>query len=191
MIRPIEDLSELPGQTLISPRRHPGAVPLAVLLGAAWPPLILTLPIWPPANWMPALDMDWRLLVLAVGLLAVPAGLWAVTRERERNGRPATRLGVVWRFMLYGGLLSGGLQTILALFTAVAGGLSADGAGQAAGFAETALLIFGVGFLPVAIVVGVSYALWAGLCVAFIAFQPRRVVRDRLGVMASIGSDQA
>lgn len=191
MIRPIETPSDLPGQTPVSWRRHPAAAPLAVLLGAAWPPLILTLPIWPPTNWMPALDMDWRLLVLAVGLLAVPAGLWAVSRERDRSGRPATRLGVVWRFMLYGGLLSGALQTILAVFTAISGGLSADGAGQAAGFAETALLIFGVGFLPVAIVVGVSYALWAGLCVAFIAFQPRRVVRDRLGVMASAGTDGA
>ena len=31
--------------------------------------------------------------------------------------------------------------------------------------------------------VGVSYALWAGLCAAFIAFMPQPEVRDRLGVM--------
>jgi len=189
MIRRLDRPEDFPGQQRVAWRREPWRIVLAAVAGGLWPPLILTLPIWPPTNWMPALDMDWRLLVLAVGLLAVPAGLWAVSRERDRSGRPATRLGVIWRFMLYGGLLSGALQTILAVFTAVSGGLSADGAGQAAGFAETALLIFGVGFLPVAIVVGVSYALWAGLCVAFIAFQPRRVVRDRLGVMASPGTD--
>ncbi len=184
MIRPIESPKELPGQTLIAWRKHPAAVPGAIVLGAAWPPLVLTLPLWPPANWMPALDMDWRLLVLVIGLIAVSAGVWAVSRERDRHARPTTRLGVIWRFMLYGGLLAATLQAGLALFTAVAGGVGSHDVGQAAGFAETALLIFGVGMLPVAVVVGISYALWAGLCVAFIAFRPRPVVRDRLGVMA-------
>ena len=43
--------------------------------------------------------------------------------------------------------------------------------------------IFGVGGLPIAMVVGVSYALWAGLCAAFIAFEARPAVKDRLGLM--------
>jgi len=37
---------------------------------------------------------------------------------------------------------------------------------------------------PVAVMIGVSYALWAGLCAAFIAFMPQPEVRDRLGLMS-------
>jgi len=54
---------------------------------------------------------------------------------------------------------------------------------QALGATETTLLIFGVGGLPIAMIVGVSYALWAGLCAAFIAFEARPAVKDRLGLM--------
>ena len=45
------------------------------------------------------------------------------------------------------------------------------------------MLIYGVGGLSVAVLVGISYALWAGLCAAFIAFRPQPEVRDRLGLM--------
>ena len=44
----------------------------------------------------------------------------------------------------------------------------------------TTLLIFGVGFLPVAVMVGISYALWAGLCAAFIAYEPQGEAPDRM-----------
>ena len=54
---------------------------------------------------------------------------------------------------------------------------------QGLGALETTLLIFGVAGLPLAVLVGVSYALWAGLCVAFIAFAPAPVVKDRMGLM--------
>lgn len=178
-----ETLEDFPGQTAIARRKAPASAPLACLAGAAWPPLLLTLPFWPPGNWLPGLEMDWRLTVLLIGLIAVPAGLWAVTTERARAGRPGTRLGVVWRFMLYGGLLAAALQTLVALTMTVQGWLEAGDLGQAMGATETTLLIFGVGGLPIAMIVGVSYALWAGLCVAFIAFEPRPAVRDRLGLM--------
>lgn len=185
MKRRFDTVADLPGQRPVTWRRSAAAIPLAVVVGAAWPPLILTLPLWPATNWMPALDMDWRLIVLVLGLVAVSVGVWALTKERERTGRPETRLGVVWRFMFYGGLLAGALEGVLALLTAMLGWFSpGGGVGQAIGFTETALLIFGVLGLPVAIVVGVSYALWAGLCVALIAFMPRPAsVRDRLGLM--------
>lgn len=183
MKRRFDSPSDLPGQGPVTWRRSAAAIPLAALAGAAWPPLVLTLPFWRPGNWTPGLDMDPRLLMLLLGLVAVPAGIWAIRRERERTGRPATRLGVIWRFMFYGGLLVGALQAAMALIIAVAGALRSADIGQAAGFIETALLIYGVGGLPVAIVVGVSYALWAGLCVAFIAFMPRPAVRDRLGLL--------
>ena len=158
---------------------------MAAVAAACWPPLVLTLAIWPPQgdNWVPGPEMDWRLAVLIVGLIAVPSGLKLIDRERSRNGRPATRLGVVWRFLLYGGLLAAALQALLALVISVMGWLEAGSISRAAGATETTLLIYGVGGLPIAVLVGVSYALWAGLCVAFIAFRLQPEVRDRLGVM--------
>jgi hypothetical protein len=178
-----DSASDLPGQTPVVWRRGRAAIPLAALAGVMWPPLILTLLIWPPQNWLPGREIDWRLMVLVLGLIAVPAGLYVVRRERDRSGRPATRLGVVWRFMLYGGLLSAALQTLLALLMALLGLVESGGIVQGFGATETTLLIYGVGGLPVAILVGVSYALWAGLCAAYIAFTPAPTkVRDRLGV---------
>lgn len=183
MKQPLQDLEHLPGQTRVVWRRSGAAPLLAALAGAAWPPLVLTLPFWPPGNWAPGLDIDPRLFLLAVGLIAVPVGLWRLKREHDRRGRPSTRLGVVWRFTLFGGLLAGAIQAVVALVIAADGALSAGGAAQAAGFVETALLLYGVAGLPVAMLTGVSYALWAGLCVAFIAFETRPVVRGRFGLM--------
>lgn len=176
--------ADLPGQTPVVWRSARVSMILAVLTGVSWPPLILTLLIWPPENWLPGRDVDWRLTVLLVGLLAVPTGLYLIRRERDRRGRPGTRLGIVWRFMLYGGLLAATAQTGLALLIALLGLIEAGTVLQGIGATETTLLIYGVAGLPVAILVGVSYALWAGLCVAFIAFAraPERV-RDRLGVL--------
>ena len=176
--------ADLPGQAPVNWRRSPAAVPLAALAGVMWPPLVLTLLIWPPQNWMPGREMDWRLMVLLIGLAAVPAGLAAIRRERDRRGRPASRLGVVWRFMLYGGLLAAVCQILIALSVVVFGWTQSATLGQGLGSAETSLLIYGVAGLPVAILVGVSYALWAGLCAAFIAFVPApEAVKDRLGVI--------
>ena len=174
---------DLPGQTVVDWRKETWTLPLACLAGALWPPLLGTLLIWPPQNWTPGVEFDWRLMVMIVGLIALPFGIWRLRVERARTGRPGTRLGVVWRVMLYGGLLAAVLQTLLAVLMMVAGWFEAGDIVQAFGASETTLLIFGVGGLPIAILVGVSYALWAGLCLAFIAFRPAPVVRDRLGVM--------
>ncbi len=179
-----EKAEDFPGQERVVWRRERHRLVLATILGAMWPPLIFTLPIWPPANWLPGLDMDWRLKVLAIGLLAVPGGLWLLDRERMRDGRPVTRLGVIWRFLFYGGLLSAALGALFALIQAVLQWFNAASVGEAVGGSETSLLIYGVGGLSVAVLVGVSYALWAGLCVAFIAFRPQPEVRDRLGLMS-------
>jgi len=46
------------------------------------------------------------------------------------------------------------------------------------------LLIYGVGGLPLAVMMGVSYALWGGLCVAYLGFVPAPVVKNRMGVLA-------
>ena len=184
-----DDPAEFPGQQRIAPRREPQRLALAAVAGALWPPLIVTMLIWRPKHWIPGLEMDWRLTVLLLGLITVPAGLWLLDRERKRTGRPATRLGVVWRFMFYGGLLAAALGAVVALGLSATQWLNASSAGEAAGGTETTLLIFGVGGIPVAVLVGVSYALWAGLCAAFIAFRPQPEVRDRLGLMGD--RDQA
>ena len=181
--------ADLPGQTPVIWRRTRAAIPLAALAGVMWPPLILTLLVWPPQNWLPGREIDWRLTVLVIGLVAVPAGLFVIRRERDRRGRPGTRLGIVWRFMLYGGLLAAVAQTLLALVMALLGLVEAGGVAQGLGATETTLLIYGVGGLPVAILVGISYALWAGLCAAYIAFVPApEKVRDRLGMMGGTRS---
>lgn len=186
-IRYIERPEDLPGQQPVTPRAGAVALVGAVVAGAAWPPLILTLLVWPPDNWLPGLEMDWRLMVLAIGLIAAPLGVRQLKRERRLTGKPKTRLGIVWRFMLYGGLLAGALQAVWAVVLSVLGWMTSGDIGQAAGYTETALLIYGVGGLPLAIIVGVSYALWAGLCVAFLAYRPQPRVRDRLGLLEDTG----
>ena len=180
----LDRIEDLPGQTRVTWRRERSAVPLAVLAGVAWPPLIVTLLVWPPENWMPGRDIDWRIVLLTLGIVAAPAGLLAIRRERDRQGRPGTRLGIVWRFMLYGGLLAAGLQTFVTLVLVIIGLFASGDVLQGIGATETTLLIYGVGGLPIAVLVGVSYALWTGLCVAFIAFaRAPEKVRDRLGLM--------
>ena len=189
MIPRLDTPSDLPGQTRVTWRREPHRIVLAALLGALWPPLVLTLAIWRPSNWVPGLEVDWRLIVLFIGLLAAPAGLWLLDRERRRTGRPSTRLGVIWRFMFYGGLLAAALGALFAILQSVLQWLHAANVGEAVGGSETSLLIYGVGGLSVAVLVGVSYALWAGLCAAFIAFRPQPEVRDRLGLMGERAPD--
>jgi hypothetical protein len=127
--------------------------------------------------------MDWRLVVMVIGLIAVPLALYRILNERRRDGRPGTRLGVVWRFMMYGGLAAALVQIVVALGMTIMGWFEAGDFMQALGATETTLLIYGVGGLPIAMIVGVSYALWAGLCAAFIAFETRPLVKDRLGLM--------
>lgn len=186
MIPTFEKPEDLPGQTRVMWRRTPGSRVLASLAAVCWPPLIITFFVWPPSgpHWIPGREMDWRLLVLFIGLIAAPTGLWLLGRERDRTGRPASRLGVIWRFMLYGGLLGAALAVLFALIQILIGAISSGNLMQALGSTETILLIYGVGGLPVSILVGVSYALWAGLCAAFLAFQPApEKVRDRLGLM--------
>ena len=174
---------DIPGQSRVAWRRTPGAKLIAGIAAVAWPPLILTLPLLPPSNWLPGREMDWRLIVLIIGAIASPLGLWLLERERERTGRPGSRLGIVWRYMLYGGLLAAALEVLFALVSMTWGWIQSGSFLEALGYTETILLIYGVGGLPVAILLGVSYALWAGLCVAFLAFEPQPEVKDRLGLL--------
>lgn len=176
---------DLPGMKRVSPRRSAKANIIASLAAAAWPPILLTLPIWPPTNWASGVDTDWRLVLLLVGLVASPVGIGLLNRIHSRTGKPSTRLGVVLRFLIFGGLLAAALQTLIALVLTTMAIISSANIGQAIGAAETTLLIFGVAGLPLATLVGLSYSLWAGLCVAFITYRPAPVVRDRGGILKS------
>jgi hypothetical protein len=146
--------------------------------------VILTLFIWPPENWWSGVDTDWRLVMLAVGLIAAPLGLWLLLDGHGKTGRPSTRLGVACRFTVFGGLLAAAMQTIMAVVMAGLAGAASQSLVQGLGAIETALLIYGVGGLPLAVMVGVSYALWGGLCVAYLGFVPAPVVNNRMGVLS-------
>ena len=174
---------DLPGLKPVAPRRSAQANIVASLTAAAWPPVLLTLPIWPPTNWASGVDTDWRLVLLLVGLIAAPTGIWILRRIHDRRGLAPTRLGVILRFLVFGGLLSAALQTLIALVLTGMAIVASSGIAQAIGAAETTLLIFGVGGLPLATLVGLSYALWAGVCVAFIGYRSAPTVRNRMGVM--------
>lgn len=179
----LDRIEDLPGLKRVAPRRTTQAFVLAALAAAAWPPLILTLAVWPPENWASGVDTDWRLVLLVIGMAAAPIGLWLMHQSHARTGRPSTRLGVVCRFMVFGGLLAAAVQTLIAVVMSLLSLIASQSLVQGLGAIETTLLIFGVAGLPLAVLVGVSYALWAGLCAAFIAFAPAPVVKDRMGLM--------
>lgn len=179
----LDRIEDLPGLKRVAPRRTTQAFVLAALAAAAWPPLLVTLAVWPPENWASGVDTDWRLVLGAIGLIAAPVGLSLMRRSHARTGRPSTRLGVVCRFMVFGGLLAAAVQTLIALVMSLLSLIASQSLTQGLGALETTLLIFGVAGLPLAVLVGVSYALWAGLCAAFIAFAPAPVVKDRMGLM--------
>ena len=189
-LKDIRDVGDLPGQAAIKWRDSPGLwALLAGLAAVAWPPVILTFPFMPPSQVMPGFDMDWRLQVLIAGVIAVPVGMYMLARERDRSGSPSTRLGVIWRFLLYGGLLAAALQVLTALVMLGLRWAEAGALSQSLGAAETTLLIYGVAGLPLAMLIGLSYALWAGLCVALIAFTPRPPpVRPRAGLLDTEGA---
>ena len=179
----LDRIEDLPGLKRVAPQRSTQRFVLAALAAAAWPPLIITLIVWPPENWASGVDTDWRLVLLVLGLITAPLGLWMLRQTHARVGRPSTRLGVVCRFMVFGGLLAAAVQTLIAVVMSLLSVIASQSLVQGLGAMETTLLIFGVAGLPLAVLVGVSYALWAGLCAAFIAFTPAPVVKGRMGLM--------
>jgi hypothetical protein len=181
----LDRIEDLPGLKRVAPRPSTQRFMLAALAAAAWPPLIATLVIWPPENWASGVDTDWRLVLLVLGLIAAPVGLWILRQTHGRTGRPSTRLGVICRFMVFGGLLAAVVQILIAVVMSLLSVVASQSVVQGLGALETTLLIFGVAGLPLAVLVGVSYALWAGLCVAFIAFAPAPVVKNRMGLMSN------
>jgi len=174
-MKPLRDLAEsdkrLPGTASIHWRESPYLwVPVSWLASLAWPPIIITLLLFPPQAFTFGLDMDWRLLGLICVALGAAIGLWLLQREWRRSRTPTTRLGVIWRFTLFGAVLAVGAQLLLVAVLLVGGWLRVTGPAQALGVAETTFFIYGVGLLPVTALVGAAFASWAGLMVGLIAF---------------------
>ena len=166
-------MNAIPGSAPVLWRESPLLwAPVSWLAALAWPPLILTLFLFPTQDLWVGLDMDWRLLSLIVAAAATPAAIELIRRERAATGRPSSRLGIIWRFTLYGAVLAVALQLIATLILLIYGWTRASGVAQGLGVAETTFLIYGVGLLPLTAAVGAAYAAWAGLMVAVIAFAP-------------------
>lgn len=164
-------LSRIFGAEVVVPRRTPQARLVASLLAAAWPPIIVTMFVWPPHNWMSGLDTDWRVVLLVVGLIAAPLGLLRLENARRPGDAPWTRRAVVARYVIYGGFLATLLQVLIALALSVMAALAGQSVVQSVGAIETVMLIFGVAGIPIALMVGISYALWGGLCVAYLGYK--------------------
>lgn len=174
---PSKVLDRLPGGERVAPRKSVQARMLATLVAAAWPPILLTFPLWPPHHLWAGLDTDWRIVLLAVGLVAGPIGMARLAKAKRPNNAPWTRRAVIARYVIYGGILAGCLQLLVTIAQAVIAGLSGEGFIQALGAIQVIVLVYGVLGIPLALMVGVSYALWGGLCVAYIAYRKA----DKLG----------
>lgn len=143
---------------------------LGWLAAVAWPPIVGTLILLPPTEEAGGLLNDWRLKALLAAAIAVGAIIWIVRGERERDGAPSTRLGVLSRFLLFGFIFSLAALIILVLAASVMTIFGSEGLLPTLGEIESTLFLFGVAGLPFALMVGVSYALWAGAMIALIAF---------------------
>lgn len=145
--------------------------PIAWAAAVLWPPVSATLLFYPPADG--ALLQDWRLKAMAAAGVGIAAGLWLIRRERDATGTPHTRVGVVMRFFVLGAVFTAALIILSTLAMGISGAPFTSGFGAFFGALKTTLFIFGVAGSPFILLIGLSYALWAGLAVALIAFRPR------------------
>ncbi|WP_292054779.1 MULTISPECIES: hypothetical protein [unclassified Brevundimonas] len=168
---PSKVLDRLPGGERVTPRKSVQARMLATLVAAAWPPILLTFPLWPPHHLWAGLDTDWRIVLLVVGLIAGPIGMARLAQAKRPNNATWTRRAVVARYVIYGGILAGCLQLLMTVAQSTIAALSGESFVQALGAMQVVVLVYGVLGIPLALMVGVSYALWGGLCVAYIAYR--------------------
>lgn len=167
------------GTARIDLRDPPGFwLTLAWLTAVLWPPLPITLIVWPSQHTAAATLRDWRFPTLAAGAIGVALILWLIQKERTREGTPRTRLAVIIRFVAWGFLFSLLAAVTVAIAVALWALLGQGDVYQRLGEMKTAL-IMGLASLPIALLVGVSYALWSGLAASLVAFVPRTPVRLR------------
>jgi hypothetical protein len=155
-------------------------MPVAWLCASLWPPIVGTLILFPPSEEAGGLLRDWRAPTLLAGALGVAAALFVVDRERRREQAPRTRLGVVVRFLILGFIFTLISMVVAAVLATGIGLFNADDLVHKLGTAKATLFWFSVPMMFFALPVGISYALWAGLVVAMVAFSPRpQSVRPR------------
>jgi hypothetical protein len=152
------------------------------LAAVCWPAVVGTLVMFPPTREAGGLLHDWRLKALIAAGMAIAAIVWLVRGEREREGGPTSRLGIIARFLLFGFIFSLAALILVVLGFSIASAFGNEGFLPALGGIESTLFLFGVAGLPFALMVGVSYALWAGFMVATISFAPPNpsVPRERV-----------
>jgi hypothetical protein len=161
------------GTARVDLREPPGLwLTLGWLAAVLWPPLPVTLAVWPSQPTLAAALRDWRYTALGVGAVGVALILRLIDRERLREGTPRTRLGVIVRFVAYGFVFTLVAAVVLAIVVALATLFGQGDVYQRLGEMKTAL-IMGLIAMPPALLVGVSYALWAGFATSIVAFVPR------------------
>ncbi len=142
------------------------------LAAVAWPAIVGTLILFPPTREAGGLLHDWRLKALIAAGIAIAAIIHLVKGERDREGGPTSRLGIIARFLLFGFIFSLAALILVVLGFAAFSAFGNEGFLSALGGIESTLFLFGVAGLPFALMVGVSYALWAGVMVSTITFAP-------------------
>jgi hypothetical protein len=145
---------------------------LGWLAGTLWPPLPFTWLLWPPTREAGGFLHDWRVVVAVAGAIGVAVIMRLIAAERRREGAPRTRFGVLVRFVAYGFLAALLAAVGVALVGAVMSLFAPGDAFRRIGEIKAAFLM-GLATLPVALVVGVSYAVWAGFIVGVVSFAPR------------------
>jgi hypothetical protein len=164
-------------------------VGLAWILAVLWPPLPLTLIFWPSNNTGIDTVRDLRAIALIVGAAMVTIIFMLIDRERKREGAPRTRLGVILRFVAYGFVMTVLVTALAAAALAVIGMTSSGDVLHGVGEAK-ATLGMGIFIMPLALLIGVSYALWSGLVTSAIAFGPRPPsVRPRHYLMDTLAAE--
>lgn len=157
------------------------------LAAVAWPPIVGTLIFLAPTREAGGLLNDWRLKALIAAGIAVAAIMYLVRGEREREGGPSSRLGIMARFLLFGFIFSLAALILVVLGFSVFSAFGNEGFLPALGGIESTLFLFGVAGLPFALMVGISYALWAGAMVALISFASPQPTVPKTRVSAMFG----
>jgi hypothetical protein len=157
------------------------------LCAVAWPAIVGTWVLLPPTREAGGFLHDWRLKALIAAGIAIAAIIWLVKGEREREGGPSSRLGILARFLLFGFIFSLAALIFVVLGFAIVSAFGNEGFLPALGGIESTLFLFGVAGLPPALAVGVSYALWAGIMVSLITFAPHNPTVPKARVSALFG----
>jgi hypothetical protein len=148
-------------------------IALAWVLGVAWLPLPLTLALWPSSDTGIETIRDPRAIAMVAGAISVTLTFYLINRERRRDGGPRTRLGVFLRFLAYGFVFTLLLTALADVGQAIRALFDEGDWFRRLGEAK-ATLVMGIVVMPLALVFGISYAVWAGLAACLVAFGPRR-----------------